>query len=218
MKGQGNLSFRSVKRPKGGNRCILRLWKSPLFSQGMVFRVFWISTWCISYLSFIFILCIVVIHSWSSPHGNCTTNLRVRRLVRRGLHGHYVCLKVNRVRVWTPQCGRIRVVPHFLVRDSRVSKTRACVKITPREKSRVSPFFAWGDFRARSRFARSTIPEEKWGTTCILPQYFGTPPAKLLLSAIATLPQLPPPPQPPPPPPDKFLRPNSNWNVGFNEF
>ena len=24
---------------------------------------------------------------------------------------------------------------------------------------------AWGDFHARSRFARSTIPEEKWGTT-----------------------------------------------------
>ena len=22
---------------------------------------------------------------------------------------------------------------------------------------------AWGDFHARSRFARSTIPEEKWG-------------------------------------------------------
>ena len=30
---------------------------------------------------------------------------------------------------------------------------------------RVSPFLAWGDFHARSRFARSTIPEEKWGTT-----------------------------------------------------
>ena len=29
---------------------------------------------------------------------------------------------------------------------------------------RVSPFLAWGDFQARSRFARSTIPEEKWGT------------------------------------------------------
>ena len=28
----------------------------------------------------------------------------------------------------------------------------------------VSPFLAWGDFHARSRFARSTIPEEKWGT------------------------------------------------------
>ena len=30
---------------------------------------------------------------------------------------------------------------------------------------RVSSFLAWGDFHARSRFARSTIPEEKWGTT-----------------------------------------------------
>ena len=29
---------------------------------------------------------------------------------------------------------------------------------------RVSPFLAWGDFHARSRFARSTIPEGKWGT------------------------------------------------------
>ena len=28
---------------------------------------------------------------------------------------------------------------------------------------RVSPFLAWGDFHAPSRFARSTIPEEKWG-------------------------------------------------------
>ena len=24
-------------------------------------------------------------------------------------------------------------------------------------------FLAWGDFRTRSRFARSTIPVEKWG-------------------------------------------------------
>ena len=30
---------------------------------------------------------------------------------------------------------------------------------------RVSPFLAWGDFHARSRFERFTIPEEKWGTT-----------------------------------------------------
>ena len=29
----------------------------------------------------------------------------------------------------------------------------------------VSPFLAWGDFHARSRFARSTTSEEKWGTT-----------------------------------------------------
>ena len=52
------------------------------------------------------------------------------------------------------------------------------MKIIPREKRRreagrviflssrrVSPLLAWGDFHARSRFARSPIPEEKWGTT-----------------------------------------------------
>ena len=33
----------------------------------------------------------------------------------------------------------------------------------------MSPFLAWGDFHARSRFTRSTIPEEKWGTTRSLP-------------------------------------------------
>ena len=49
------------------------------------------------------------------------------------------------------------------------------MKITPREKRRhaagrekVSPFLTWGDFHARSRFAPSTIPEEKWGTTSSL--------------------------------------------------
>ena len=30
---------------------------------------------------------------------------------------------------------------------------------------RVLSFLAWGDFHARSRFDRSTTPEEKWGTT-----------------------------------------------------
>ena len=39
---------------------------------------------------------------------------------------------------------------------------RARVEIAPR---RVSPFLAWGDFHTRSRFVRSPIPEEKWGTT-----------------------------------------------------
>ena len=37
-------------------------------------------------------------------------------------------------------------------------------------------FLAWVDFHARSRFARSAIPEEKWGTTRSLgflcPGYF----------------------------------------------
>ena len=32
----------------------------------------------------------------------------------------------------------------------------------------MSPLLAWDDFHARSRFARSTIPERKRGTTCSL--------------------------------------------------
>ena len=50
--------------------------------------------------------------------------------------------------------------------DSRASETRVRVKITPGEKRRHAAgreFLAWGDFHARSRFARCTIPEEKWG-------------------------------------------------------
>ena len=58
----------------------------------------------------------------------------------------------------------------LVVRDdrlihSRASETRARVKITLHEKRRHA---AWGDFNARSRFARSIIPEEKWGTTLSL--------------------------------------------------
>ena len=30
---------------------------------------------------------------------------------------------------------------------------------------RVLPLLAWGDFHPGSRFTRSTVPEEKWGTT-----------------------------------------------------
>ena len=44
--------------------------------------------------------------------------------------------------------------------DSRASEKRARVKITPREKGAI---LTWSDFHARSRFPRSTIPEEKWG-------------------------------------------------------
>ena len=40
----------------------------------------------------------------------------------------------------------------------------------------MSPFLAWGNFHACSRFARSTIPEEKWGTTrSLLSQIFPSP-------------------------------------------
>ena len=54
--------------------------------------------------------------------------------------------------------------------NSRARETRARVKITPREKRRHEnfslfpprlPFLAWDDFHAHSRFARSTIPEDK---------------------------------------------------------
>ena len=30
---------------------------------------------------------------------------------------------------------------------------------------KIIPFLAWGDFHARSRFARFPIPEGKWGTS-----------------------------------------------------
>ena len=45
---------------------------------------------------------------------------------------------------------RLRVVPIF-PQVSRASETRARVKITPREKRRVMPFLAWGDFHPPSR-------------------------------------------------------------------
>ena len=38
-------------------------------------------------------------------------------------------------------------------------------KIEKIAKRQHAPFLAWVDFHARSRFARSTIREEKWGTT-----------------------------------------------------
>ena len=71
---------------------------------------------------------------------------------------------------------RLRVVPHFSSQiverawkslharkgDTRRGERKVIIFLSPR---RVSPFLAWGDFHARSRLARSTIPEEKWGTT-----------------------------------------------------
>ena len=34
----------------------------------------------------------------------------------------------------------------------------------------MPPFLAWGDFHARSRFARSTIPEVKGGLLVVYPR------------------------------------------------
>ena len=52
--------------------------------------------------------------------------------------------------------------------DSRATEMQAHVKITPCEKGEtrgMSLCLALGDFHARLGFARSTIAEDKWGTT-----------------------------------------------------
>ena len=54
---------------------------------------------------------------------------------------------------------RLRVVPHLSSGDSRA---RARENHPTRER-RDAVERAWGDFHAPSRFARFTIPEEKWG-------------------------------------------------------
>ena len=60
--------------------------------------------------------------------------------------------------------------PHFSSGVVERAKLK-CVNITPREKSETR----WGerkcDFHARSRFARSTIPEEKWGLLVVYFNY-----------------------------------------------
>ena len=70
----------------------------------------------------------------------------------------------------------LRVVSHFssaIVERAKRERTwkspHASKGVSPR---RVSPFLACGDFHERSRFARSTIPEEKWGTSRSLACYF----------------------------------------------
>ena len=71
-----------------------------------------------------------------------------------------------------PTLSRLRVVPHFssgIVERAKHERTWKSPHTrkgnTQQGERKVSPFLAWGDFHAHSRFARSTIPEEKWGTT-----------------------------------------------------
>ena len=61
----------------------------------------------------------------------------------------------------------LRVVPYFSSGVAERAKRKRAWKSRHARKARrrVSPFLAWGDFHARSRFARFTIPEDKWGTT-----------------------------------------------------
>ena len=86
---------------------------------------------------------------------------RLKRL-RRNKRG--ICKFVNggmegwseRRAGWDYGETRLRVVPHF---------SSGIVERAKREGAWKSPHArkAWGDFHARSRFASSTIPQEKWG-------------------------------------------------------
>ena len=64
----------------------------------------------------------------------------------------------------------LRVVPHLSSGIVEGAKRERAWNHPTRERwdavgCRVSPFLAWGDFHARSRFAPSTIHEDKWGTS-----------------------------------------------------
>ena len=93
----------------------------------------------------------------------------------QSISGHQWDFPNSKAHASSAQCARLRVVPHFSSGIVERAK-HARVKITPRAKRRhalgreknevlsprrVSPFLAWDDFHARSRFGRSTIPEEK---------------------------------------------------------
>ena len=88
------------------------------------------------------------------------SNLHAGAFPEQQLVNHLVC--------------RLRVVPNFSSRIVERAKRERAWKSPHARKGdtrrvlsprRVSPFLAWDDFHARSRFARSTISEEKWGTT-----------------------------------------------------
>ena len=74
--------------------------------------------------------------------------------------------------------SRLRVVPHFssgIVEPASASARENHPTRRHAAAREVSPCLAWGYFHARSRFARSTIPEEKWGTTRSLSALTTTP-------------------------------------------
>ena len=64
---------------------------------------------------------------------------------------------------------RLRVVPRLSSRTVERAKRERAWKSPHLRKGDTRLGLAWGAFRARSRFACSTITEEKWGTTRLLP-------------------------------------------------
>ena len=63
--------------------------------------------------------------------------------------------------------ARLGVVPHF---SSGIVERAKRGRAWTSPHARKMTFLAWVDFHARSRFGRSTIPDEKWGTTRSLKQ------------------------------------------------
>ena len=72
---------------------------------------------------------------------------------------------------------RLRVVPRLSSRIVERAKRKRVWKSPHARKGDTRRGLASGAFHARSRFARSTITEEKWGTTRLLP-----PPRRLTIS------------------------------------
>ena len=72
---------------------------------------------------------------------------------------------------------RLRVVPHFSsgiverAKRERAWKSPHARKADTLSPRRVLPFLAWGDFHARSRFARITIPEKNGGLPVVFMQH-----------------------------------------------
>ena len=69
--------------------------------------------------------------------------------------------------IWPELLGvRVRVVPHLSSGIVERAKRKSAWK-SPHERKGDTPprlaFLAWSDFHARSRFAPSTILDEKWG-------------------------------------------------------
>ena len=90
-----------------------------------------------------------------------------------GMFGHYETPFTNYACRFQDK-DRLQVVPHF---SSGIVEWAKCERArkSPHARRRyflppVSPFLVWGDFHAHSRFVRSTIPDEKWGTTLSLRQ------------------------------------------------
>ena len=97
--------------------------------------------------------------AWKSPHARKGDMRRGERKMRdyRQSPSYWPFTANQSFALWeqriSSKAWALSVVTHFSLSPPRLD------------------FLAWGDFHARSRFARSAIPEEKWGTTRSLNLY-----------------------------------------------